>query len=291
VTLQVVIAGLASGAIYALIALSFNVIFGTTGVLNFAQGKLLMIGTMVGAGLYGQHHWPVVIALVAAVGVGAAAAAVEYRVAVRPALRRSQGAIGWVVATLGFAVVLQAGFSIVMGPDSRPFPAIVSEAPHHIGNAVFNYQQVMLVVVALAVGAALDQFYRRTRVGWALRAIAHDREAAAMRGIPVERLALFSFALGGGLCAMTGFLAAPLIGASPTLGFGFALSGFVAAALGGIPDIRGAVVGGFAVGLITAVGMQWFGAQYSNLVLFGILITVLLLRPHGLFGRTAARTV
>ena len=112
-----------------------------------------------------------------------------------------------------------------------------------------------------------------------------------MRGIPVERLALLSFALGGGLCSLTGFLAAPLIGASPTLGFGYALSGFVAAAAGGIPDIRGAIVGGFAVGLITAGGTQWFGAQYSNLVLFGLLIVVLLFRPHGFFGRTAVRIV
>jgi branched-chain amino acid transport system permease protein len=289
--LQVIIAGLTTGAIYALIALSYNVIFGASGVLNFAQGSLLMVGTMVGAGLYGQHHWPVGLALVVSTLAGAAFAAIEERVAVRPALSRGHGAIGWVVATFGFAIILQAGFSIVMGPDSRAFPSIVDESPHHIGGAVFSYEQVMLVAVALGVGLVLDQFYRRTRVGWALTAIAHDQEAAAMRGIPVSRLALGSFALGGGLVAMTGFLSAPLVGASPTLGFGYALTGFVAAAAGGIPDIRGAVVGGFGVGLIEAVGVRWLGAQYSNLVVFAVLIGVLSLRPQGLFGRRAVRMV
>src|SRR6266702_3765190 len=123
--LQTSFAGLTSGAIYALVALSYNVIFGASGVLNFAQGALLMVGTMVGAGLYGQRHWPLVAALVVAVAFGAVFAALEERLAVRPALSRGQSAIGWVVATLGFAIVLQAGFSIVMGPDARPFPSIV----------------------------------------------------------------------------------------------------------------------------------------------------------------------
>jgi len=289
--LQVIIAGLTSGAIYALVALSYNVIFGASGVLNFAQGNLLMAGTMVGAGLYGQYRWPVLAALAASVAFGALLAAVEEWLAVRPALSRGQGAVGWVVATLGFAIVLQAGFSIVMGPDSRAFPSIVNEAPHHVGGAVFSYEQVMLVTVALGVGFVLDQFYRRTRLGWALTAIAHDQEAAAMRGIPVARLARAAFALGGALAALSGFLAAPLIGAAPTLGFGYALAGFVAAAAGGIPDIRGAVLGGFAVGLIQATGVWWFGAQYSNLVVFGVLIAVLSLRPQGLLGRRAVRMV
>lgn len=289
--LQVIIAGLTSGAIYALVALSYNVIFGASGVLNFAQGNLLMVGTMVGAGLYGQRGWPVGAALVVSVAFGAACGAIEERLAVRPALSRGQSAIGWVVATLGFAIILQAAFSIVMGPDSRAFPSIVDETPHHIGGAVFSYEQVLLVGSAIAVGFLLDRFYRGTRIGWALTAIAHDQEAAAMRGIPVARLALASFALGGALAAFVGFISAPLIGAAPTLGFQYALSGFVAAAAGGIPDIRGAVVGGFAVGLIEAAGVRWFGAQYANLIVFGVLIVVLSMRPQGLFGRRAVRMV
>ena len=289
--LQTLFAGLTSGAIYALVALSYNVIFGASGVLNFAQGGLLMVGAMMGAYLFGQHGWPVGAALVVAVAMGAVVAAIEERIAVRPALSRGQSAIGWVVATLGFSVVLQAGFSIVLGPDSRPFPPIVSESPHHYGGAVFNDQQVLLVGAALAVGFILDRFYRRTRVGWALTAISHDQEAAAIRGIPVAMLSLAAFALGGALAALTGFLAGPLVGASPTQGFGFALTGFVAAAAGGIPDLRGAVIGGFGVGIIEAAGVRWIGPEYSNVMVFGLLLVVLAVRPQGLFGKRAVRLV
>lgn len=288
--IQVAISGLTAGAIYGLIALSYNVIYGASGILNFAQGALLMSGTMVGAGLFGERGWPVLLALVAALALGAAFAVVEERVAVRPATERGE-AIGWVVATLGFAIIMEAAFAIVMGPDSRPFPSFISDAPHHIGGAVYNLQQVALIVVALAAGFLLHSFYARTRTGWALTAIAQDHEAAVMRGIPVRRLAVFAFGLGGAIAAGTGFLAAPIIGASPTLGFSYALAGFVAAALGGIPDLRGAVIGGFALGLIEAVGIKWFGASYRDVVVFGVLIAVLTIKPAGLFSRGAVRAV
>lgn len=288
--LQVAFSGLTSGAIYGLVALSYNVIFGASGILNFAQGALLMAGTMVGAGLYGDHNWPVALALIITIALGAVFSAVEERIAVRPATQRGH-AIGWVVATLGFAVIMQAGFSIVMGPDAKPFPSFVSDSPHKVAGAIYNFQQVMLVSTAIGVGVVLYVFYRRTRVGWALTAIAQDQEAATMRGIPVGRLAVLGFALGGAIAAGTGFIAAPAIGASPVLGFTYALSGFVAAAVGGIPDIRGAVLGGFVLGLIEAAGVKWFGADYRNLVVFGVLIAVLTVKPNGLFGRGQVRAV
>lgn len=289
--LQVIVSGLTSGAIYALIALSYNIIFGASGVLNFAQGALLMTGSVTGAMLIGDRGWPVLAALVVATAVGAFLGALEEIVAVRPATSKGAAAIGWVVATLGFAIVVQAAFALLFGADARAFPAIIDDSSKRFAGAVFNNQQVMLWVVALLVGLGLHVFYRRTRIGWALTAIAHDREAAAMRGIPVDRLALAAFAAGGGLAAMTGFLAGPLIGASPSLGFTYALSGFVAAAAGGIPDVRGAVAGGFALGLMEAIGVDIFGAGYRDVVVFGVLIVVLMVRPHGFFGRGAVRTV
>lgn len=289
--LQIIIAGLTAGAIYALIALSFNVIYGATGILNFAQGDLVMVGTMVGAGLYGQTGWPVVPALLAVVALGAVLGALEERIAVRPARKRGSSALGWIVATLGFAIVLRAAVSVIMGPDSRPFPDIVKGAPHHIGGAVFNNEQILLVALAVVITVVLHQIYRRTRLGWALTAIAHDSEAAAIRGIPIARLSLLTFAVGGGLAAGTGFVAAPIIGAAPSIGFGYALSGFIAAAAGGIPDIRGALLGGMALGLIEALGTHYMGAGYQEVVVFAVLIVILAIRPAGLFGRTAVRTV
>ena len=289
-TIQVIISGLTAGAIYGLVALSYNVIYAASGILNFAQGTLLMSGTMIGAWLFGEKGWPVLPVLGLALLIGAGFAVVEERIAVRPAIERGD-AIGWVVATLGFAVIMEALFAIVLGPDTRPFPSFISDAPHDIAGAVYSFQQVALIVVALAVGFLLHAFYTRTRMGWALTAISQDHEAAVMRGIPVRRLVVLAFALGGAIAAGTGFLAAPIIGASPTLGFSYALAGFVAAALGGIPDLRGAVIGGFALGLIEALGVKWFGAEYKDIVVFGVLIAVLAIKPTGLFSRGAVRTV
>lgn len=289
--LQIVIVGLTSGALYTLVALSYNIIFATTGILNFAQGQLLMAGTMVGVWLYSDQEWPLLLALVATMAAGAALAVVEERVAIRPALKHGHGAMGWVLATLGFGIVLQSGFSLLMGPTARAFPRIVDESPHKIAGAVWNNQQLLLVVTALIAGVALFVFYNRTLLGRALGAIAQDSEAAAIRGIPVAPMAAMSFAISGALVGATGFLAAPILGASPSLGFDLALKGFIAAALGGIPHIKGAVFGGFMLGLIEALGADWIGPGYRTTVVFVVLILILSIRPAGVFGRMAVRKV
>ncbi len=289
--LQIVIVGLTSGALYALVAMSYNVIFATTGILNFAQGQLLMVGTMVGVWLYSDQQWPLLLALGATMAAGAALAVVEERLAIRPALKHGHSAMGWVLATLGFGIILQAGTSLLMGPTARAFPRIIDESPKRIMGAVWNSQQLLLVVTAVVVGAALFVFYNRTLVGRAMGAIAQDPEAAAIRGIPVVRMAIMSFAISGAMIAGTGFLAAPIIGASPAIGFDLALKGFIAAALGGIPHIKGAVFGGFVLGLIEAVGADLIGPGYRTTTVFVTLILILSIKPAGVFGRTAVRRV
>lgn len=289
--LQIVIVGLTSGALYALVAMSYNIIFATTGILNFAQGQLLMAGTMVGVWLYSDQQWPLFVALLATMAAGAVLAVVEDRLAIRPALKHGHGAMGWVLATLGFGIVLQSGFSLLMGPTARAFPRIIDESPHRIAGAVWNKQQLLLVVTALVVGVALFVFYNRTLIGRALGAIAQDPEAAQIRGIPVVSMASMSFAISGALIAATGFLAAPIIGAAPSIGFDLGLKGFIAAALGGIPHIKGAVFGGFVLGLIEALGADWIGPGYRTTVVFAVLIVILALKPAGVFGRLAVRRV
>ncbi len=288
---QITIVGLTSGALYALVAISYNVVFATTGILNFAQGQLVMAGTMVGAWLYGEKSWPLLAALGLTMVVGALLAVIEERLAIRPALKHGHGAMGWVLATLGFGIILQSAFSLLMGPTARAFPRIVDESPSRIAGAVWNKQQLLLVVLAVVAGIALSVFYTRTLTGRALGAIAQDPEAAAIRGIPVVAMAMLSFALSGALITGTGFVAAPIIGASPSIGFELALKGFIAAALGGIPLIKGAVFGGFVLGLVEAAGSDVIGPGYRTLVVFVVLIVILAVRPAGVFGRLAVRRV
>lgn len=288
--LQLAIAGLASGAIYTMVALSYNIVFAATGVLNFAQGQLIMAGTMIGVFLYGTAGFPLWIALLLTLLAGTVIAMAEDLFAIRPAIRRGKSALGWVLATLGFGIALQAVFSLTMGPQRRAFPEIVDESPRTVAGAIWTAYDLALVTVALVTGLALLLFYDRTLIGRAFGAVAQDEAAARMRGIPVQRLWTVSFAMSGALAAGTGFLAAPHIGASPSLGFDLALKGFIAAALGGIPLIRGAVVGGLALGLIETFSADWIGPGYRTAVIFLVLLLVLTVKPSGLFGRTV-RTV
>jgi branched-chain amino acid transport system permease protein len=289
--LNVALAGLASGAIYALLAMSYNVIFATTGVLNFAQGQLLMVGAMVGYELRVVAGWPLAAALVGAVLAGAALAAVEEVLAVRPARAGGRGALGWVLSTLGFAIVLQSTFALAFGATINNVPAILSDAPTNVGGVLLVPQQLGLVGLAVAVAILFAVLYRGTLLGRALEAVEQDSEAAALRGLPVRALATLSFAGGGAIAALAGFAASPLVGAYPAMGLIFALKGFVAAAVGGIPDMRGALLGGLGLGIVEAFAAQWVGAGYRNAAVFATLLLVLAVRPVGILGRGAVRAV
>lgn len=283
------VAGLTTGAVYALVAMSFNVIFATTGVLNFAQGELFMAGAMLCAVLYGTGALGAPVALIVTVAAVALLAMAEERLAVRPALRSGRGAMGWVLATLGFGIATAAAFALLFSPRIRQPQPLVDDTP--LPGLPVSPQQVLLVVVALVVAGLLYAFYQRTLLGVAMRAVSQDPEAASMRSIPVSALGTASFAVSGAVAGLAGFLAAPLFGAFPSMGFAVALQGFIAAALGGIPSIKGAVIGGFALGLVQAIGESLIGPGYRTTVVFVLLIVVLAVRPAGLFGRLTARAV
>lgn len=283
--------GLATGSVYAMLGLGLNVIFATTGILNVAHGELFMMGTMVGFATFVLFEWPLVIALLVTIATTAVVAAIVERVAVRPAVTSGQGAFVWVLSTLGAAITLSAAFALIMGPNIRIFPSLFPTEQLVIAGVRVQPQHLGLILVALATTVALQSFYGRSLVGQALGAVAQDREAAALRGIPVARLSLLAFVIGGGIAALSGFLVAPIIGAYPSVGFPFLLKGFIAAAVGGIPDLRGSLIGGWMIGLIELYGVSLVGAGYRTPLVFAVLLVVLVVRPDGLFGRSSVRTV
>lgn len=285
------VVGLTTGALYALVAMSFNIIFATTGVLNFAQGDLFMAGAMLCAVLYTDQGISAPIALVMTVVIVALIAVLEERLAVRKALASGRGAMGWVLATLGFSIIAASTFALAFGPDIRQPVAFIDNTPHDVGPLTFSVQQAALVLVALTLAGVLYLFYQRTLTGMAMRAVSQDPEAAAMRSVPVSALGAASFAISGAVVGGAGFLAAPIVGAYPTMGFALALQGFVAAAVGGIPSITGALIGGLALGLVEAFGGDLIGPGYRRALVFAVLIAVLAIRPAGLFGRLTARAV
>lgn len=288
---ELLVSGLGVGAVYSLVAIGYNVIFATTGVLNFAQGEFFMLGTMVGVFLYVSLGLPVLVALAVTVVVVALIGALEEPLALRPAARSGEGAFGWVISTFGFSIILASGTALLMGAQIRPFPPVLDVGTFEVGGVVIDGYRMLIVAVALVIGALLHIFLQRTPTGQALGAIHQDREAAQLRGIPVGAMAILSFAIGTGIVGLTGFLVAPLITASASVGLLFGLKGFIAAALGGIPSIKGAVLGGLILGPAEVFGAHFAGGGFRNATVFAVLILVLAVRPAGIFGRDSVRAV
>jgi len=288
-----VMSGLAVGAVYALIALGYNVVFSATGILNFAHGEFFMVGTMIGAYLFVDVGLNPILAVILVALLAGLLGVVEERVAVRPAMGDGRGAksLGWVLPTLGASILIRSVIALIFGPELKRFPPILPDKVWKIGEAYLTSTQLSLIVLAVAAGFGLHLLYDKTDLGRALSAVSQDADAARLRGLPIAALTAIAFALGSGLAAVAGFFAAPFVTASPFTGLVFGLKGFVAAAIGGIPDLRGALLGGLALGVVESVGADIFGGGYRDSVVFAALIVVLLVKPNGLLGRGEVRAV
>ncbi|WP_116996713.1 branched-chain amino acid ABC transporter permease [Desertimonas flava] len=300
--INLIIAGLCQGAVYAALGMGYNIIFATTHVMNFAQGEMFMAGGMLGALFVVSFGLPLYVAFPLVILATGLIGAVEERLAVRPALRRtarSGGGLssqhGWLLSTLGAAIILRSAFSLTMGSDVRRMPPIIDPdfwGVSEIGGLRLEPQRLLLLASAIAAALSLGAFYSRRLAGQALMAIAQDREAARLRAIPVERYSMFAFALGSALAGAFGFITAPITSAFATIGLLFALKGFIACAVGGIPSIRGTLVGGLLLGVVESAGADIIpnGGGYQEPIVFTVLIVFLVARPGGLTGR-AARAV
>lgn len=284
-------AGLTAGAIYALIAYGYNVVFATSGVLNFAHGQIFMVGMMLGAVLYGAAGLPILLVVAVVVLAGAVLGLAEEWVAIRPLRRRASGAMGWVLSTLGVSIVLQSAFSLAFGPQLRAIPPLTGVDPFRVRGVLVDPGSLLVIGVALVVGVALHLFYERTLLGRTLGAVNQDADAAAVRGIPVSAMTALAFVIGSALASLTGLLAGSLSAASPSVGLEYGLKGFVVAAAGGVPSIKGAVIAGLAIGLLEQAAAVYIGSGYRNAVVFVALLVVLMRRPAGLFGAQSVRLV
>ena len=294
--LDTVIRGVQTGSVYALVGLGINIIFGATGVFNFAQGDMVMVGAVLGVTLWTATGLAFPLAMLLVVGVAAAIGATTEIVAVRGTSRFKQATVLWVISTLGVSIIIQAIAADLVGRSGEHpngtinFPPYVPWGPFHLGDLLITPQRAILFPIALLLTFVVSVFFRRTLWGRALSAMAFDREGAAMRGIPVGWMAVLAFGLGGAIAGIGGFAAGPITQASVNLGFTVTLQGFIAATIGGIPKIWGALVGGVLLGLVVQFTTAYLDASYINLVSLGVLLLVLLIKPNGILGR-ATRTL
>jgi len=279
--------GLSVGAIYALVAVGYNIVFVASGAFNFAQAQLVMLGAFVAYWGLTTLRAPVVVVFLLAGGVVAVVAAVEERLAIRT----TRDVEAQLVTTVGVATLINGATQLIWGaqPLQVPFfgPTGVTKV---LGGRVFPVDLV-LVGVAIVVAVGLAVLSRTTLLGLALLAISEDREAAEVRGINVRALALGTFAFSGLVAGLLGPIVGPKTFAVATLGSALALKGFVALAMGGFGSMSGGLVGGLAVGVIESYTARYIGDAYSNTMVFAALLLVLLVRPAGLFGRVRERVV
>lgn len=297
VFLQQLINGLSLGAIYALIALGYTMVYGTLQLINFAHGEVYMMGAF--AALYlarwgGVDQNPTIVGVIG-VGLGAMAFCAVLGMAIeRLAYRPMRGAsrLNILITAIGVSLLLQNMGLLLFGAlDS--FPTIVPETQWEpMLGIVLRSNDLITFGVTFALMLALHHIVENTQMGRAMRAVSHSRDTAALMGIPVDRVISFTFAIGSVLAAAAAFLVAMdkhVI--RPDMGATGGLKAFVAAVLGGIGSIRGAVLGGLLLGICETLVSGYIASTYRDAIAFAILILVLLLRPAGLLGRNTVEKV
>lgn len=283
--LQLLLQGLALGTAYALVGQGLNVTYWTSRVVNFAHGAFLMIAVFVALSTW-QAGVPLPLALLVGIGSVALLGALLERVAVRPVLKHA-GGMGWIVATLGAAIVLEAIAEHIYGPQNRSFPGLFfgPEDVLEVGGVRMSLQLLLVAVVALSVLAAFEVVVRFTSWGMVLRASSRDADLAQLRGICVSRVVTMSFVISAALGGLAGVLVAPITGVSPAFGFTLLLNGFAAVVVGGMGSSSGTLLGGLIVGVAELLVGGYISTSAQNAVAFLVLIGILMIRPSGIFGR------
>jgi branched-subunit amino acid ABC-type transport system permease component len=283
--IQTTLGGLAIGCIYSLIALGISMIIRATDILHFAQGELVMIGSMAGLTAFWLGEMPFVFVLLfGMIGGGAAAVLIEIFAYGRLRARRVP-LINIVIATLGISIVLQNVARVVWGSEPLRYPSLFASGGVVIGGFVISPQLVWIIILSVIMMAALMLFFRFTRLGVAMQAAAQDPEAARLMGISIERATAYTFAAAGMMAGAAGVLLGSLFFASFNMGFTTGIKAFVAATLGGLGSVTGAMVGGLLFGLIETFAGMMISTSYKDAVGMIVLIAILLLAPMGLFAR------
>jgi branched-chain amino acid transport system permease protein len=301
--IQTLINGLITGCIYALIALGYTMVYGVLKLLNFAHGDVYMVGAYIGYFVIqwfgGPNHLSIPVPLlvvlmliIAGTGTGVLGVAIE-RFAYRPL--RNAPRIAPLITALGVSFVLENTVLLLFGGFVRSYstPSFISpDNGIHIGHIHVDSVEITIIILTGLTWWGLNQIVERTTLGKSMRAVASDREAAEMLGINVDRTIALTFFIGSVIAGVAGVMSGLEFNSiSNTIGFLAGLKAFTAAVVGGIGSIRGAVIGGIVIGLCESLSLSYISTKYSDLIVFGILIATMLIRPTGIFGRKALQKV
>jgi branched-chain amino acid transport system permease protein len=294
--------GLTVGSIYALIALGYTLVYGVLRLINFAHSEVFMIGTF--GSLFTLHALNIttpqtglkLVGVLLAVLAGAmlyssVAAVLLERIAYRPLRRRGASRLAALISAIGASFFLQEVFGLRYGRDLIPFPRIMKKTTlFKIGAGDVRNDKLIVVIAAIVVMVVLDRFVNGTRLGRGIRATAQDPETAVLMGVNIDRVVVATFVLGGLMAGVAAMLfTLRFENTQYIIGFLPGIKAFTAAVLGGIGNLRGALVGGLVLGLVESYGGSIFGSQWLDVVAFSVLVIVLMFRPTGILGETLSR--
>lgn len=282
--------GLQSGSIYALVALGYSMVYGIILLLNFAHGDIIMVGAYVAWMCMVNFNLHPIFAIMLAIVVATVLGVLIEKVAYTPL--RSAPRLSLLITAIGVSFLLENGFQLIFGAGAQTVPPMLTGPSLSIGSVTISFPALLTILVSVGAMIALTFLVRKTKMGKAMRAVSEDMGAAQLMGISLNKTISFTFAVGSALAGIGSILylcAYPQ--ASPTMGSMLGLKAFVAAVLGGIGSIPGAMVGGFVIGiaeaLVSAVGLS----VWKDGVVFAILIVVLLVKPTGILGKPIVEKV
>lgn len=288
--LQLTFSGLAVGAIYALVAIGFTLLWQTSGTINFAQGEFVMLPAffmLTGLKLFGFALAP---AFVMAVGVSIVLQGAAYKRGVVDQMLK-HGVLPMVVASLGLSIALKNIVKATVSAEAQPFPAVFPDRIFNILGVTITLADVGTVAVASLVIGALWWLLNRTLTGQAMQAVAQNRDTAAVLGIDVERMVLYAFAANAALAAVAALLVTPSYLAKFDMGDGLGMKAFFAAIIGGFNQVQGAMLGGLLVGVLENLAAAYISPAYKDAIALVLFIGVILVKPEGLLGKQESRKV
>ncbi len=282
--IQQLINGLSVGSIYALIAIGYTLVYGIIKLINFAHGDIMMMGAYFAFLGVTFLNLPFILALIFSMAMAAVLGLLIEKIAYKPL--RNAPRISALITAIGISLFLQNLALVIFGANPKVMPNVVNKRPLDILGIQVSSVTLITLGLALVCMLALDFFIKNTKTGKAMRAVSQDKEASVIMGINVDRTISITFAIGSALGALGGVLyAVAYTQIFPTLGAMPGLKAFIAAVLGGIGIIPGAMLGGFIIGMIETLVKSYFYSQWSDAIVFGILILVILFKPAGILGK------
>ena len=280
---QLSVAGISIGSIYAMVAIGFVLLWQTSNTINFAQGEFVVVPAFTMVLFLVIFRLPFAAAVLATILVSTLLLGVLVKEVLVTRLLK-MGVLPLVIATIGLSLLIRYSLQQFWTPLALPFPPLFSREPIRLGTLVLAWEELMNVLFAAVVIGALQLFIKRTKLGWAMQAVAQNRTLASVLGINVSRLVTVTFILNAALTAVAAILIAPIYLVKYDIGVALGLKAFYAAIIGGFNQIRGALLGGLLVGVVETYSAAYISSQFRDAFALVILIAVLMLKPEGLWG-------